>query len=153
MWRLLSVEGWSITATVFLILGATFTLTGAGLTLFIVTAFVGLPFLGFGLLFLIVSLPILRWRYNNAKQKLRVFQMGQPILGEVTGIHKNLFVRVGPRNPWVIHYRFQTNGRDYEGQVSTLNREAAKYQLKQPVYLLYLPEDPQQNTFYPSLYS
>jgi hypothetical protein len=108
---------------------------------------------GFGLLFLIVSLPILWWRYNEAKQKLQAFQRGQPILGEITDIHINYNVRSGTRRPWVIHYRFQINGRDYEGRVNTLNREAANYQPKQPVYVLYLPDHPEQNTLYPSLYS
>jgi hypothetical protein len=153
IYRIMVTEGWSIVATVFFILGATFTLTGAGLTLVIVTAFIGLPFLGFGLLFLIVSLPILGWRYNEAKQKLQTFQMGQPISGEITDVHQNYTVRVGTRNPWVIHYKFQISGRDYEGQITTLNREVVKYQPKQPVCVLYLPDNPQQNTLYPSLYS
>jgi hypothetical protein len=153
IWRIMLTEGWSIVAMVFLILGVTFTLVGAGLTLAIVTAFVGLPFLGFGILFLIASLPILLWRYHKAKQKLHVFQMGQHILGEITDVHQNFTVRVMGRHPWVIHYRFQTSGRDYEGQVTTLNREVAKYHPKQPVYVLYLSDNPQQNTTYPSLYT
>lgn len=153
IWRIMLTEGWSIVAMVFLLLGVTFTLVGAGLTLAIVTAFVGLPFLGAGILFLIVSLPILGWRYSEAKQKLHVFQMGQPVLGEIVEVHQNFKVRVNRRHPWVIHYRFEVSGRDYEGQVTTLNRAVDKYQPKQPVYVLHLPDDPQQNTVYPSLYS
>jgi hypothetical protein len=153
IWRIMLPEGWSIVAMVFLILGVVFTLVGAGLTLAIVTAFVGLPFLGSGSLFLIVSLPILLWRYHKAKQKLHVFRMGQPILGEITDVHQNFAVRVNGRHPWVIHFRFQTSGRDYEGQVTTLKSGVAKYHPNQPVYVLYLSDNPQQNTIYPSLYT
>lgn len=151
--RMMLTEGWSIAAMVFLMLGVIFTLVGAVLTLAIITAFVGLPFLGIGILFLIVSLPILLGRYHNAKQKLHVFQLGQHILGEITEVHQNFSVRVNGRHPWVIRFRFQISGRDYEGQVTTLNGEVANYHPKQPLWVLYLPDNPQQNTIYPSLYT
>ena len=49
-WKLLMSDGWAIAAFVFILLGGIFTVTGIGLTVAIITAFVGIPFAGLGLL-------------------------------------------------------------------------------------------------------
>ena len=151
--RIMLTEGWSIVALVFLILGLVFTLVGVGLIVAVVTAFVGIPFLGLGILFLIFSLPMLVWRYRKAYQTLQVFQTGEATLGEIVEVHQNLAVRINRRHPWVIRFRFQVGGHAYEGQFSTINPAAANYQPQQSVYILYLFDDPHQNTIYPSLYT
>ena len=65
-WRLLSTDGWAIAALVFCLLGVIFSLVGGGLTLAILTAFVGIPFLLLGIAFLGAGAGIFLWRYQNA---------------------------------------------------------------------------------------
>lgn len=47
-------DGWAITAGIFALLGAIFAGVGILLTLGIVTAFVGVPFIGLGVIFLAI---------------------------------------------------------------------------------------------------
>ncbi|MEM7343797.1 MAG: hypothetical protein AAF485_06110, partial [Chloroflexota bacterium] len=90
IWRILFTEAWFIVGFVFFILGVIFSCTGAGLTAGIITAFVGIPFLGFGLLCALASLPVLVIQYNKAKQKLHVFRTGEATLGEIMTVQENL---------------------------------------------------------------
>ena len=46
VWRILSTDGWAIAAAVFVLMGVIFGLVGGALTISIVAAFVGVPFLG-----------------------------------------------------------------------------------------------------------
>ncbi len=148
-YRLLSTEGWSVSALVFTILGIIFTLLGAALTLAIVTAFVGIPFLALGLVFLGGGAAVLFWRYQEARKLVNVLRMGEATRGQVMDVHENYNVRVNGRNPWVIKYQFQANGQNYEGKVTTLNQPGPELQTGKPVCILYLPASPNFNSLYP----
>jgi len=149
VWRLLSTDGWSIAAFVFGLLGGIFTLVGAGLTIGVITAFVGIPFLLLGLTFLGVGGRILSWRYQETQKVVNVLQIGEATSGKITEIQENYSVRINGRYPWVIRYQFQVNGREYEGKVSTLNSVGARLQAGEIVCILYLPNAPQWNSIYP----
>ncbi len=75
-WRLLAQDAWVISAAIFVLLGAIFTMVGGGLTLGVITAFVGIPFLGLGLLFLFGGLGIIYWRYQIAANSASVLKLG-----------------------------------------------------------------------------
>lgn len=151
-WRILSADGWAITAMVFVLLGAIFGLVGLALTISIVAIFVGLPFTGLGLLFLAAGVPIFVWRYSDARQTVDVLLAGQSVLGEILNVQQNYHVRVNNRFPWTILYRFVVDGRSYEGKVTTLSTPDLGQQPGKPVYVLYLRDDPEQNTLYPTPY-
>lgn len=148
-WRLLSSDGWAITAFVFGILGLVFSLVGASLTIAVITAFIGLPFLLLGLAFLVAAGSLFVWRYQNAKKMVTVLREGQVSRGKIIDIQPNYAVRVNGRNPWTIRYQFQANGQGQEGTVSTLNQPGPQFQAGKDVYVLYLPSAPKWNSIYP----
>jgi hypothetical protein len=148
-WRLLFTHSWGIVALVFGILGVIFSFVGAGLSFAIVTAFVGVPFLLIGLVFLVVALAVGTWRYDHARKVVNVLRTGESTQGQIIDVQKDYSVRVNRQHPWVIRYQFQVNGRDYEGNVRTLNPVGASLQTGKMVWILYLPNAPQWNSMYP----
>jgi hypothetical protein len=144
-WRKLLSDGWAIAAGVFALIGSIFTLIGIPLILVVV----GIVFVPLGLLFLSAGIPILIWRYQKAQQMLNVLRMGEPVLGAIVDITENIAVEVNGRHPWTITYGFEVNGQKYEGRTTTLRPVGFTHQVGQPVYVLYLPDDPTQNTIYP----
>ena len=145
LWRQLLLDGWAIAAGIFALIGAIFTLIGIPLILVVV----GIVFVPLGLLFLGAGVPILIWRYNLAQQTLNVLRMGEPVLGSIVDIHENVAVEVNGRHPWTITYGFEVDGDEYEGKTTTLRPVGFTHHVGQPVYALYLPDDPAQNTIYP----
>lgn len=148
-WRWLATDGWTIAAFVFIILGGSFSLTGVGLTAGIVTAFVGIPFLLLGLVFLGGGVGVMFWRYRMAQNALNVLRHGQATRGEITTLEQNYNVRVNGRNPWTIGYKFSLDGKEYEGKVSTLNNPPMYLAPGSPTAILYLPDAPEYNGLYP----
>ncbi len=78
-----------------------------------------------------------------------MLQVGQATLGEITDVHENVHVEVNGRHPWTITYRFQVQGQQYQGQTKTLRTLGTTHRASQPVYVLYLPGNPDRNTIYP----
>ncbi len=149
VFRLMSSEGWSIAAFVLALLGLIFTRVGAGLTLGLVTAFVGIPFLLLGLPLLVLGGAALIWRYQTAQKVVTVLREGEAARGEIVDVQENYSVMVNGRHPWVIQYGFQVNGEKYAGQVTTLNQPGQGMQPGKAVYILYLPAAPRWSSIYP----
>jgi hypothetical protein len=149
VWRLLSTDGAAIVAFVFLLLGAIFTFLGFILTVAIITAFVGLPFAGIGLILLAVGGGIGRSRYQTMQRTVEVLKTGQAAAGKIVNVEENLYVRVNQRHPWTITYQFQVGGQARQGKVTTLNVPGASLQPGKKAWVLYLPEAPEHNTLYP----
>lgn len=148
-WRLLAQDAWVISAAIFALLGGIFTVVGGGLTIGIITAFVGIPFLGLGLLFLLGGVGIIYWRYQIADKAANVLKLGQATQGEITALEPNYSVRVNGRTPWNIKYKFTLDGKDYEGSVGTLNHPGYELQEGSAAVILYLPDKPENNQLYP----
>jgi hypothetical protein len=134
---------------VFGLLGIIFSLVGAGLTLAIITAFVGIPFLLLGIAFLGIAAAGLIWRYKQAQMVVNVLRSGEATRGQIVDVQENYSVQVNGRHPWVIRYQFQVNGQDYEGNITTLNSVGENLRTGKPVCILYLPTAPQWNSIYP----
>lgn len=148
VWKLLGQDGWVITMSIFVLIGFIFTTVGGGLTLGIVTAFVGLPFLGIGLLFLGGGVAVLYWRYQFAVQTAEVLKSGVAKEGEITSLEPNYSVRINGRMPWNVRYQFTVDGKQYTGSSSTLNNPELSHPVG-PAVILYLPENPEHNQIYP----
>ncbi len=148
-WRLLFADGWAIVALVFCLLGFIFSIVGLALTLGRITAFVGIPFLLLGLAFLVSSGGLLGWRYQKARQVVRVLREGDSTLGQISAVQQNYSVRVNGRYPWIIGYDFQVNGQTYAGMVTTLNQPGTQLQVGKAVWILYLATNPQLSSIYP----
>jgi len=149
VWRMLPTDGWSILAFVFTLLGGIFTVVGFALTVSIVTAFVGIPFLFIGLPFLGAGIAVAAWRYRQAQQVLQVLRIGEAVLGQITDTSERTYITINERHPWTISYRFQIDGSEYIGAATTLRTPDWRHQPGQAVWVLYLPDNPMQNTIYP----
>jgi hypothetical protein len=149
VWRLLFSDGWWIVVLVFTLLGFVFSLVGAVLTLSMIAAFVGIPFLLGGIGFLVAGGWVFVWRYQKAQEVVSVLRIGESTPGKIVEIHADYSVRVNGRSPWVIQYQFQVNGQDYEGTVTTFNPLGQQLQVGKAVYVLYLPMAPKRSTIYP----
>ncbi len=148
-WKLMLADAWSLGASIFALLGAIFTFLGFGLTVGIITAFVGLPFLILGLVFLGGGGYVLYWRYRETMKSVNILRNGQAVRGEISEAHTNYSVTVNGRNPLTIEYRFQADGREYQNSLTTLNPLDLQYQAGKPVCVLYLAEAPQYSSLYP----
>jgi hypothetical protein len=149
VWKLFAQDGWVISGGIFALIGGIFTVTGAGLTVGIITAFVGLPFMALGLLFLGGGGGVLYWRYQLAQKAANVLRLGQATQGEITALEPNYSVRINGRTPWTIRYTFSLDGTSYEGSHSTLNDPSWTLQPGTPAVVLYLPDKPESNQLYP----
>ena len=148
-WRLLFSEGWGVGGMVFGLIGAIFSVVGLALTAAIVTAFVGVPFLLLGLIFLGFSIAALAWRYQEAQKVVGVLRDGLPAEGEVTSLEENHNVSINGRYPWDIAYAYRVGGRAYTGKVSTLNSPGPHLQPGKAVRVLYLASAPERSSIYP----
>jgi hypothetical protein len=148
-WKLLFRDGGAIAAFVFVILGFVFSLVGAGLTIAIITAFLGIPFLLLGIAFLIAGAWVFLGRYQNTQKVVKVLQDGLAKKGQIVALEQNYHVRINGRYPWLIQYKFQVEGQDYEGRVSVLNQPGEQYQSGKTAWILYLPDAPKWNSIFP----
>jgi hypothetical protein len=149
VWRLFFSDGTWITALVFGILGVVFFPIGAGLTLGVITAFVGIPFMFLGIGFLIAGGWVAVRRYQIAQKVVYVLQVGEAVRGQITEVQQDYSVEVNGRNPWEIRYQFQANGQNVEGEVTTFNQLGQDFQAGKAVSVLYLPTDPKWSSIYP----
>ena len=149
IWRLLLSDGAAIASGIIAFIGSIFTVLGGALTIAIITAFVGIPFLLLGLAFLIGGGVIFYKRYQAFEKIMLVLREGVAAVGEIVSVEENYNVEVNHRNPWNIAYRFQVNGQEYTDKVSTLNRPGAALQPEKPVSVLYLANEPEINSLYP----
>jgi len=148
-WKLVWSDGWGVLGFIFSLLGAIFTVVGLVLTLVIITAFVGIPFVGLGLIFLIPGGILLSARYQRALRTVGVLRVGDAATGQITHVEQNLAVRVNNQHPWKIAYQFKVHDLPYDGQVTTLNTPGPALQPGQAARVLYLPQAPQYNSLYP----
>lgn len=150
--RILSADGWAIAGGIFVLMGIIFGVVGTILTITIVTAFVGIPFVGLGTVFLVAGGAFLIWRNQYAQETVEVLKHGAPVMGTIVGVRQNYQVRINGRCPWEVVYRFEVDGRGYEGKVSTMSMPDLSQQPGKPTYVLYMPGEPEQNTIYPNPY-
>ena len=148
-WKILTRDAWAQGAFVFALLGAIFAVVGFVLTLAIITAFVGIPFLGMGLLFLGGGGYVLYWRYKEAMKAVNILANGEAIAGRIADAQVNYSVRVNGAHPLTILYKYRVNGREYEGKITTLNRFEFDFRPGRNVCVLYLANAPEYSSLYP----
>src|SRR5262245_6565639 len=82
-WKLMATDAWGIVGLIFLLLGGIFTVVGAFLTIIVVTAFVGLPFLVLGLGFLLLGGVLASTSLRQARQTVAVLRVGEAVTGQI----------------------------------------------------------------------
>jgi hypothetical protein len=148
-WKLMIADAWSLGAGIFALLGSIFSLVGLIMTIAIITAFVGIPFLGMGLLFLAGGGFVLNRRYQETKKIMEVLRNGEAVIGQVLTSELNYSVQVNGRNPLTIDYQFQASGKNYQGSITTLNHLNLQFDPGKPVCVLFLLFAPEYNSIYP----
>jgi len=96
--------------------------------------------------------PLILWRYQAAEATLAVLRDGEPILGQILDVYQNYHVRINGRSPWTLTYRFEAEGQEHMGKVTTLSMPDLQQQPGKQVYVLHLPGSPSQSTLYPMPY-
>ena len=148
-WKLMLADSWSMGAATFALIGAIFFVVGLVVAVVSVTAFVGIPFLGIGFLFLGGSGAVFYWRYKEAVKGVDILRNGEAVIGKVTRAELNYSVQVNGRNPLTIGYQFQVAGKEYQNTLTALNHLDLQFEPGQRVCVLVLPNAPDYNSLYP----
>jgi hypothetical protein len=121
-----------------------------GLILFVVFVLVLTVAALFPLLFVILGWVLLRAGRKQSQRVLNAFRMGRAVKGSISEVHIDSTMQVNGRHPWRIHYTFPTvDGQRYEGHAVTFDSTAPNRQPGQPVWVLVVDDQPDQNTIYP----
>ncbi len=145
--KLMMTDGWFIGAAIIGFIGGVFTIVGIVLTVLVITAFVGIPFLLLGLGMFGGGVGVVAWRYGKTQKILEVMRNGFSNEGRIVSVEMNTMVQVNGRNPWTITYEFPSSNGSLQGSVSTLNTPSLRPD--QRVCVLYLPQTPEHNVLYP----
>ncbi|MBC8333442.1 MAG: DUF3592 domain-containing protein [Anaerolineae bacterium] len=128
-------------------IGLIFTILGfviPGMWLFIVIGG------GVGGIFTLLGGGMLYAGVQQGLDKIRPYEHGQATVGEVIEIQQDYSMSVNGRYPWAIVYIFDdARGRPYEGKAITWQHAPKTQAVGNRVYVLYLPDDPDQNALYP----
>ncbi len=148
VWKLLSSDAKFVIGFVFGLLGSIFAPLGLILTVFVVTAFVGIPFLLLGLVFLGLGGYFFWASYQKAQKTVWVLREGLPTEGQITQVDEDYSTTINNRHPWIIGYEYRVDGQAYSGQVSTLT-PPRQMEVGHLARILYLASEPQFSSIYP----
>jgi len=149
VWKLVTVDGWAIAGFVLGLIGVIFLFLGLALILGLITAFVGIPFAILGLGLSVSGFALMFWRYMEKQKIVNVLRWGNAAQGVINTVEQNYAVRINQRHPWRIEYQFQCGQQTLTGQVSTLDQPGPQFLPGRPVFVLYMPGEPQLNALYP----
>ena len=147
--KLLLQDGAALAGGILALLGGIFFFLGLILTVFNITAFVGIPFVLIGFPLLAGGAYLLKRGYDKAQTTVRVLRDGTATPGEIVSVEQNYAVQINGRNPWVIVYRFTYSGQVLQNEISTLQTPGPELQSGRPAYVLYLPDAPDKNCLFP----
>ena len=103
------------------------------------------------LLFLIGGLSIFLHGWRSASAKLRAFRYGEAAQGKIASIGKDTSQSVNGRHPWRLVYHFTVGDQLQEGILTSFDSTIGQRSSGQPLWVLYVPEDPSKNAIYPPL--
>jgi hypothetical protein len=102
------------------------------------------------LIFVVLGWVLLRAGRKQAARVLRAFEFGRAVKGTISEVSLDSSMVVNGRSPWRIGYTFQTSdGTTHEGFASTFDTSASDRQRGQPLWVLVMDDQPDQNTIYP----
>lgn len=120
-----------------------------GLVLFFAMLFVIWFGALFALIFVILGFILFRAGRVQAKSVLRAFKRGIAIAGEVISCSLDRTQSINQEHPFKLVYSFVVDGHLYEGSLTSFDSTIARRAAGQPIWVLYVPEAPGQNTIYP----
>lgn len=103
------------------------------------------------LLFMIGGLSMFRIGWKGASGKLRAFRHGTAVKGKIASISKDTSQSVNGRHPWRLVYHFPVGNQMQEGVLTSFDSTIGERRSGQPLWVLYVQDDPSQNALYPPL--
>lgn len=124
---------------------------------FLIGSFIFLVFLLLGLLigtplpllFMILGFVMLWIARRHAARTLKAFKRGTAVEGKVVSVAQDQSQTLNGAHPWKLIYHFPVGAQLHEGNVVSWDSTITARSAGQPLWVLYLPEDPGQNTLYP----
>ena len=103
------------------------------------------------ILFLIVG--ILLWYYGRKRAvgKLMALENGRATRAEISDIYIDHSTKDNGRSPWVIEYLFQTPGGERAGKAVAWNPINGSRRVGEPLWVVFVPEDPEKNAIWPPI--
>jgi hypothetical protein len=86
-----------------------------------------------------------------AKGILRAFRHGKAVAGKVYQVSLDTTQSINERHPWRLVYHFPVDGQNHEGVLTSYDSTVGTRGSGQPVWVLYVEDDLDQNTLYPPL--
>jgi hypothetical protein len=81
---------------------------------------------------------------------VNAFKHGKAVEGEIAEVYQDTSTSVNGRHPWAIVYRFSAGGNQmHEGKAVTFDSDAQDRARGQKLWVLYVEDNPAQNTIYP----
>lgn len=99
--------------------------------------------------FVLPGLVIVALSVRRARRRLEVLRDGTAITGSIESVRPNVNVRINGKNPWLLSYLFEVDGRRFGGSLSTMEDDVAKFKAGQRVHVVFLPAEPDRNDLWP----
>jgi hypothetical protein len=103
----------------------------------------------FPLFFALGGFGMLRLGLTQANNTLRAFRFGTAVAGQVHSVGLDSSNRINDQYARKLTYHFQIENQLHEGTLSSFDSTLSTRRSGQPLWVLYLPEDPTKNTLYP----
>ncbi len=88
---------------------------------------------------------------RDAANTLRAFRHGMAAEGRIASVAQDTTQSVNGRHPWRMVYHFTAGDQPREGVITSFDSTLASRRSGQPLWVLYMPDDPDQSTPYPPL--
>lgn len=105
-----------------------------------------LPFL-----FMVGGAFMMRMGRKKANSVLNAFRQGVAVEGSVSDVRLDTSQSINGRNPWVMNYLFPVDDALVEGSLTSFSTALVTRSKGQPLWVLYVKDDPAQNTIYPPI--
>jgi len=105
----------------------------------------------FPALFVIGGFSVLKYGLNQGRNTIQAFSKGESVKGTVASLELDTTQSINGKHPWKLLYHFPVNDQLHEGKVVSFDSTMATRRIGQPLWVLYLPSDPEKNTLYPPL--
>ena len=102
------------------------------------------------IIFPIIGIPMWIIGHRRAQSRLAALERGNAARAELISVDKDHSVKINGRSPWRIEYTFETtNGQLHDGWEHTWQAHHSRRPVGEVFWVVYLREDPEQNTIWP----
>lgn len=92
-----------------------------------------------------------RYGRQEAAGTIRAFRHGFATEGKIAGVSVDTTQSINGRHPWRLVYHFMVETQQHEGVLTSFDSTLGNRSAGQPLWVLYLRDDPEECTIYPPL--